>query len=69
MSEFQKELEQLINRHSVENQSGTPDFILAEYLCDCLNSFARAVGERDAWYGFRPLGSGGPEEEIKGDQQ
>lgn len=39
---FQKELEQLLNKHSKDNECNTPDFILAEYLSDCLNAFNKA---------------------------
>ncbi len=53
MSEFQRELESLINRYSRENGSHTPDFVLAEYLSGCLAAFDAAVGQRDAWYGVR----------------
>ena len=48
---FQKELENLINRHSMENGNDTPDFLLAEYLCDCLASYEVAVTKREKWYG------------------
>lgn len=51
---FRKELESLINRHSKENGSNTPDFILAEYLSSCLEAFDRAVKARQAWKGPRP---------------
>jgi hypothetical protein len=51
MTEFEKELESLINRHSLENGSNTPDFILAEYLRDCLDAFDIAVTKRSDWYG------------------
>ena len=51
MSEFRKELESLVNRHSGENGSNTPDFILADYLTDCLVAFDRAVNRRESWYG------------------
>ena len=51
MSEFEKELEQLINKHSKENGSNTPDFILAEYLLRCLDNFNRTCLEREDWYG------------------
>jgi len=44
---FQKELEQLINKHSIENGSDTPDFILAEYMMGCLKAYGRAVKARD----------------------
>jgi hypothetical protein len=55
MSEtFRKELESLINRHSAENGSDTPDFILADYLQDCLFAWDKAVAAREKWYG-RPL--------------
>ena len=40
---FEKELENLINIHSMENDSDTPDFILAEYLRKCLAAFNVAV--------------------------
>lgn len=48
---FKKELEQLINRHSLENGSDTPDFILAEFLVDCLLAVNKMVNRRDEWYG------------------
>jgi len=50
MGDFRKELEQIINKHSYENMSGTPDFILAHYLHDCLTAFDSAVIRREAWY-------------------
>lgn len=50
MKTFRKDLEQLINFHSKENGSDTPDFILAEYLNDCLEAFDRAVSKRSGWY-------------------
>ncbi len=43
-----------INRFSAENGSDTPDFILAEYLIDCLAAYSMAVKSRDKWYGFEP---------------
>lgn len=50
---FREELESLINIHSKENASNTPDFILADYLQVCLNAFDMAVNARDAWYSVR----------------
>jgi len=52
---FQEDLRKLINVYSVESESGTPDFILAQYISDCLDTYARAVVSRDKWYGFRPI--------------
>jgi hypothetical protein len=53
-TEFERELRQLINRHSAENASRTPDFVLANYLLRCMEAFALAVHARDSWYGFKP---------------
>lgn len=48
---FQQELEALINRHSQENGSDTPDFILAQYLTDCLVAWNEGMQLREKWYG------------------
>ena len=47
---FRSELSALINSHSLENGSDTPDFILAEFLADCLVAFDKAVAQRTRWY-------------------
>lgn len=47
---FRDELETLLNKHSMENGSDTPDFILAEYLSDCLGTWDKAVQQRERWY-------------------
>lgn len=45
------ELTSLLNRHSCENTSNTPDFILAQYLIGCLGAFECAITQREGWYG------------------
>jgi hypothetical protein len=50
-SDFANELESLINKHSMEQESDTPDFILAQYLLNCLNVFNLATQARTMWYG------------------
>lgn len=40
---FEQSLEKAINSHSMEDGSNTPDFILAQYLADCLVSFNNAI--------------------------
>lgn len=50
-NDFLDELVSLLNRHCIENRSNTPDFILAEYLMDCLRSWEVAVVKRGDWYG------------------
>ena len=47
---FRKELQELLNKYSMETKSNTPDFILAEFLIGCLLSFEQAVNSRQAWY-------------------
>jgi hypothetical protein len=51
--EFRHELEALINKHNMEATSETPDFILCQYLVECLNAFDRAVTARQKWYGHK----------------
>jgi len=50
MDEFRGKLENLINSCSLENGSNTPDFILAEFLTDCLRAFDKASKRRTEWY-------------------
>ena len=49
--EFRKALEHAINCHSMDNESNTPDFVLAQYLADCLAAFDKAVQRREAYFG------------------
>jgi hypothetical protein len=49
-SEFRKALEGLLNAHSQEGWSSTPDFILAQFLTGSLRAFDAAVSRRDEWY-------------------
>ena len=46
MSNLRKEIETVINCNSAENGSNTPDFILAEYLINCLNAFDLATNKQ-----------------------
>lgn len=50
-SEFEVELTRLLNRHSKENDSGTPDYILADYLQGCLDLWNKTVSRRADWRG------------------
>jgi hypothetical protein len=54
VTQLKIELQQLLNRHRVENNSNTPDSILAEYMYACLAAFEKGVKRRDAWYGLAP---------------
>lgn len=48
---FVIELEDLINKHSMEDESNTPDYLLAAYLRECMAIWARYTQLRDKWYG------------------
>lgn len=67
---FVKELEELINRHSMESESNTPDFILASFLKNCLVAFNDSVKQRDSWYGvnLKPGGETGQDFFLKSRQ-
>lgn len=51
MSDFERQLLELLNITSQENASNTPDFILAQYMIACLAAFNTAVQQRETWYG------------------
>lgn len=48
---LEKEISAVLNCHSAENGSDTPDFILAQYLLACLAAFDAAAKKREVWYG------------------
>ncbi len=48
---LEQDIESVINRHSAENESNTPDFILAQYLMACLAAWNAASINRDKWHG------------------
>lgn len=54
-TKFYRELTALINRYSLENESNTPDFLLAQYLIGCLRNFSNIVNNREEWYGRGPV--------------
>jgi hypothetical protein len=50
---LRQEIETALNKASAENNSNTPDFVLAEYLLDSLAAFDKATNRREEWYGRR----------------
>lgn len=54
--EFEKELKELINKHSIENHSDTPDWIIANFIVNCLANWTSSTKEREKYYG-RDCGS------------
>lgn len=51
MTGFSADLSEVINRWSQENPSGTPDFILGDFLTSVLASYNDAVQKRAEWRG------------------
>ena len=49
-TKFERELAKLINAHSLENDSDTPDFILAKYLVGCLQTWNTTQQLRIKYY-------------------
>ncbi len=49
--DFHTELTALLNRYSKENDSDTPDWVLANYLIGCLQEWGDAMAAREKWHG------------------
>lgn len=45
---LEKDFEEIINKRSLENESNTPDFVLASYLVDCLENFNNTIRWRES---------------------
>jgi len=50
LDKFQNDLADLINKYSLENDSDTPDFLLAAYLRHCLDTWNVITQLRTDWY-------------------
>lgn len=57
---FEQELQHLLSQYAAENGSNTPDFILAEYLQNCLDNFNMTVNRRETWFGRGSIFLGEP---------
>ena len=47
--DLKKEISTLLNKASRENESGTPDFVLADFLMKCLEAGECMIKRRDIW--------------------
>lgn len=45
-----EKLAHLLNYHSMEQFSDTPDFILAEYMMDCFRAWNKGIEAREKWH-------------------
>lgn len=64
---FHKDLTAVLNQHSREIGSNTPDFILADYLMGCLESYDSAVIRREQWYGIESAAGEGTKRTASGE--
>lgn len=51
MSKLEKKLQGIINEECRENDSNTPDFLLAEFMMKCLDAFELTSNKREVWFG------------------
>jgi hypothetical protein len=51
MKLFKVEIENLINIHSIDSELNTPDYILADYLVNCLETYRKINEQREKWHG------------------
>jgi hypothetical protein len=49
-SAFERELAELLNKHSRESFSSTPDFLIARFLIGCLKSYETAMLANTKWH-------------------
>lgn len=47
---FPQELKDIINKHSMDNGSNTPDYMLCSFLLNCLDNFNYITQQRSRWY-------------------
>lgn len=46
-----RDMATVLNKHSIDTRTDTPDWVLADYLVRCLRAFTDAVDEREAHEG------------------
>jgi len=51
MEKFKKELEELINKHSIENECDMPDFLLAEMIVNIIKGIGIPMKICLDWHG------------------
>lgn len=49
---LKRELSKIIKIHGIDTMCSTPDYLLAEYLIDCLKSFKKLDDANRTWHGL-----------------
>ena len=50
---LKKDIEVLINKYNYDAMTDTPDFVLAEYLMNCLRNYLVTKYNTEEWFGKR----------------
>ena len=50
--DLKRQLSVIMNTHGIDNECSTPDYILAEYLIDCLKSYKKIHDDNRIWHGL-----------------
>ena len=67
-NDLEHALSSALNRFSAENESNTPDWILAQFLLGCLAAWNRGTQQRETWFSAdygREAIPGEPNVEVK----
>lgn len=51
IEQFRADVKTAINKNCIESGSNTPDFILSDYLVNCLLAYERIHQANESWYG------------------
>jgi DNA polymerase I-like protein with 3'-5' exonuclease and polymerase domains len=49
---LKRDLSKIMNIHGIDTECSTPDYILAEYLIDCLKSYKKLDNANRTWHGL-----------------
>lgn len=52
--ELKRDIAAVLNKHSVDTDLATPDFLIAEYVVTNLQAYATLLYKRAAWFGKIP---------------
>ena len=61
---FEEALKTLINQYSKENDSNTPDYLLANFLNEVLISYSATLRARDKWFNINVWADKSPKSAI-----
>lgn len=50
VEELSKDLEAVLNKHCIDSKTNTPDFILAEYLINCLTAYNALIVSKSIFF-------------------